>query len=219
MKARAPNDATTHRSVPRLRLQRSGFTLLELLIALAVFAVASAMAYGGLQAVLNTQRDVETRAERLSQIQRAFSIFERDLQQAVSRSVRDEFGDVRPAFLGDNTEDGHLAFTRGARQNPGGFKRSQLQRVEYGLKDRTLVRLTWRSLDRVPGEEPYGAELLGKVWRFGTRFYAGDNQWHEQWPPIGTAPEAGGLPLAVEVTVELEDWGAIRRIYTLPVQG
>ena len=72
--------------------QTQGFTLLELLVALAVFAVLSTMAYGGLRSVLQTQRQTEEAAIKLHKIQQAIFYLEKDLLQVVARPIRDEFG-------------------------------------------------------------------------------------------------------------------------------
>lgn len=62
--------------------------------------------------------------------------------------------------------------------------------------------------------EPESAVLLDRVTRVGMRFMDGNRTWHEQWPPLGySAPDATRLrPIAVEITLELEDWGKIMRL-------
>ena len=56
--------------------------------------------------------------------------------------------------------------------------------------------------------------LLDRVKRMQLRFMDSNRTWHEQWPPLGySAPDAPRLrPIAVEVTIELEDWGEIKRL-------
>ena len=48
----------------------AGFTLLELLVALSIFALISAMAYGGLQSVMTQQQQTGARSERLADLQK-----------------------------------------------------------------------------------------------------------------------------------------------------
>ncbi|UCE89614.1 MAG: type II secretion system minor pseudopilin GspJ, partial [Pseudomonadota bacterium] len=90
-----------------------GFTLLELLVALAVFAVMSAMAYGGLSSVLNMREQTDAAAQRLASVQRAFLRIERDLEQSVTRGVRDAFGSMQLALeAAEDGDNGRLEFTR-----------------------------------------------------------------------------------------------------------
>ncbi|CAK0777772.1 general secretion pathway protein J [Gammaproteobacteria bacterium] len=79
---------------------KRGFTLLELLIAIAIFAVLAAMAYGGLNTVLSSSRYAAIQVERLTRIQTAVTTISRDLVQVVNRSIRDEYGDKQLSFLG-----------------------------------------------------------------------------------------------------------------------
>ena len=121
-----------------------GFTLLELLIAISIFAVVSAMAYSGLASVLNTRKVVDERAETLLKVQKVFGILQREVSQIANRPIRDAFGDTQPAVksstLGAAT---YLEFTHGGYQNPLLQARSSLRRVAYRLDEESLVRLTW----------------------------------------------------------------------------
>jgi general secretion pathway protein J len=92
--------------------------------------------------------------------------------------------------------------------------RSTLQRVQYRLDDKKLMREYWVALDRTMTGEPESAVLLDRVERMQLRFMDGNRTWHEQWPPLGySAPDAPRLrPIAVEISVELEDWGELKRL-------
>jgi general secretion pathway protein J len=197
------------------RRQR-GFTLLELLVALSVFSLVSVMAYSGLRTVLQSKQHTEQRAARIQQLQSAVMLLERDLAQFVDRPVRDEFGDPQQALLSADYGDTRLAFTRAGYRNPTGLPRSNLQRVAYGLEEEALVRLAWPVLDRAQGSEPYRGVLLEGVRELQLRFMDEEREWQGQWPPEGLAPDAPiPLPRAVEVTLELEDLGEVRRLFPL----
>jgi len=104
--------------------------------------------------------------------------------------------------------------TRSGWSNPAGVPRSTLQRVAYELDDQKLRRDYWLMLDRTLDAEPVSAVLLEQVREVKLRFLDGNQTWHEQWPPLGySAPDAPRvLPIAVEITLELEDWGRIVRL-------
>lgn len=194
-----------------------GFTLLELLVALAVFSFVAVMAYGGLNTVLNTNAHVTLQAERLKQVQWALLTMERDISQLVLRPVRDDYGDSLPALHSSLLGLYSLELTHDGWSNPAGLPRSSLQRVSYGISERGLVRHAWPVLDRAPGSEPRELTLLTQVASLGWRFLDQDGAWHEEWPPLAeTEGGAERLPVIIEVTLRLEDWGTIRRLIRTP---
>jgi general secretion pathway protein J len=191
-----------------------GFTLLELLVALAVFAFVSVIAYTGLHMVLQGKERTEQHAAKLQKLQSAVLLLERDLLQFAPRSIRDEYGDTQPAIKSADLGDYLLEFSSGGRPSLAGLKRSTLQRVAYGMREDKLVRFLWPVLDRPSVSEPYELELIDGVSEFNCRYLKADHKWSEQWPPLGAT--AGALPLAVEITLELETMGEFRRLFPMP---
>ncbi len=200
-----------------LSLRAQGFTLLELLVAVAIFAVMAALAYGGLNTVVNSHEQARQEAERLADFQRAWFRLGRDLEQAAPRLIRDEYGDYQPAMRGGAAADEEpvLEFTRAGRADLGGKPRSRLQRVAYVVREGRLVRLSWTVLDRAQDSEPTDAELLAGVENIAVRFLDTEGVWHNLWPDAIQAaePRLGELPQGVEVTLDTERWGRITRLY------
>ena len=201
-----------HRSVT------GGFTLLELLVAMALLALMSVMAFAGLDSVLGGEEQNRLAADRLGRLELGFSLIGRDLEQAAEREVRDAFGDPLPAMRGGGTGTVPLEFTQAGWVNPMGQPRAHLQRVELRLEEDRLVRRAWRVLDRVADSEAAERILFGGVRGLRLRFLDGADQWQDAWPPLGN-DKASPLPRAVEVTVELEDWGEIPRLFLVPGAG
>ncbi len=205
-----------------------GFTLLEMLVALTVFALVSAMVYGGQVAVLKAKEGTDRQALFLKQLQGAMMMLERDIGQLALRPVRDEFGSPEAAMVSEDYGDYRLRFTRLGWQNPLGQARSTLQRVAYGLEDEKLIRYSWPMLDRAQGSEPYKLVLLEQVQAMRFRFLDQQREWHEAWPPQGgelSSPAASSAtpavlePLAVELVVELAQRGEFRRVIVTPGGG
>jgi general secretion pathway protein J len=193
-----------------------GFTLLEVLIAVAVFAVVGVMAYGGLQAVLAQQAIARDNADRFRELQFAVQQVSRDLLQMNPRPVREPLGDgYRAALYSDPRGEVLLEFTRGGWTNPLGQPRAAVQRVAYVLEEDRLLRQHWFVPDQTLGEEPVEREVLSGVQEVRLRFF-GPGGWSEEWPAGGTGSDPSLRPLAVEVTLELEDWGEIRRLLEVP---
>jgi len=194
-----------------MSMQR-GFTLLELVVVIAIFGVMSVMAYGGLASVLDSRARVETALNRTAALQKAYLRLRNDFQQVESRPIRNEFGQGQPAFIA-SPELARTEFTRGGWRNPLGHERSTFERVSYRLDDRKLLRETWRVLDRAQDSAPVKTELLDGLKELRWRFLDAGRQWQTRWPAdlsqtaeasVGAAP-----PQAVEITLVTEDSGEL----------
>ena len=197
-----------------------GFTLLELLVALAVFSIMAVAAYSGLRNVLYTRAAVEEQNQRLAAVQLAVYRLEQDIEQATPRGIRDEYGEPQGALLGGKLTDDRLTLTRAGWDNPLGQPRASLQRVAYRLRDGRLWRLHWPVLDRGGLIEPRETLLLERVRDFKVQFLDQDD-WRDDWPPPSSStddrkPDPDRLPRAVEIRLTLEDWGEITRLLPLP---
>ncbi len=197
--------------------RQGGFTLVELMVAIGIFAVLSAMAFSGLRAVTETRVAVEAQAERMKSIQQAMALIERDFQQIIARGIRDPFGDPREAVLSDDLTD--VEFTRAGMTNPLGLVRSESQRVGYRIDqiddESTLVRVHWGVLDQQVEPPEYVTEMLEGVTELRFRYLAIDRNWQETWPPPDQPRGSQMVPVAIEMTMELEDLGEIVRLFRL----
>ncbi|NIR58907.1 MAG: type II secretion system minor pseudopilin GspJ [Gammaproteobacteria bacterium] len=198
-------------------VRAEGFTLVELLVALAVFALLAVMAYGGLGSTLTQLHATEERAGRTAELQHAVARLERDLSNLVARPVRGEYGDALPALASLGAGPAVLELTRGGWRNPAGAPRSHLQRVAYRHDGERLIRASWRALDRAQDSEPVEQVLIEGVREVRARFLDTRASWHETWPPAG-AHEAS-LPRAIDLRLELEDWGELRRLVRVTPEG
>ena len=202
------------KSTRNARAQR-GLTLLEILVAITVFAIFSAMAYGGLTRLLDSRNRVDAERVYWRNVSLAFLRIERDFSLARNRPVRQNNGNVLPgsAFLGQPTDpralgDPNVEFTRGGVLVPNGST-ADLQRVGYRFVDNKLMRLTWPVLDRAPLTNPQSTPVLRDVEEFEMRFYQ-NGAWIDRWPPLGTTSFV--LPQAVELTITLSR-GRFKRVF------
>lgn len=198
---------------------QQGFTLLELLIASIIFAIMAVMAYGGLDNVLNNSKASQQALQRLKEIQQSVSVLNRDFTQIVKRPVRDEYGNPQPYLIADDTADNLVEFTRGGRVNPAGLLRSSLMRTAYRFDDEKLIRLQWPQLDRTQETGAKESILIDGVENVSLRFLDQKGEWHERWPPLNTGntgnTAAAVVPAGIEIVLQLEDWGDIRRLYAI----
>ncbi len=197
-----------------MRRLQQGFTLLELLVAMVVFAIMSTMAYSGLGIALSHSEQAQIQAERMAQLQKAFLIIGRDIEQAVNRPVRDNGGIPMDALIGSSVGSIVLQLSRTGRDNPLNLRRSNLQRIDYLLSEGKLVRVAWPVMDR-SNNEPYEMALLDNVSSVKIQFLDESKSWQDQWPSLAASVSGNPfeMPRAIEVVVELEDWGRIRRVF------
>jgi general secretion pathway protein J len=202
---------------PRARV--SGFTLLEVLVAVGIFALFSAMAYGSLLRILDTRDRLETERDFWRGLSLSFMQIEDDLAQTRTREVRDPPGlSQLPAFRGQPVDsralgDASLEFTRGGLMVIGDGARSDMQRIGYRLRDGTLSRLVWPALDQPPVGEPRELPLLEHVEEMRVRFYVLTGGWVDYWPAPTQTGASSPLPAAVEMTLKIEGRGEIVRVF------
>lgn len=196
---------------------QQGFTLVELVVALFITAIIFAMGYGAINQALTDRDAVTARQERLNAVQGTMRILVQDFAQLAPRPVREPVGDGwQPAIRARQESPELVTFTRAGWANPAGIQRPTLQRVAYILENGTLRRIHWPVLDSPLSNDPLRRNLLDKVKTVTFRYMDEARQWREQWPPQVDPSNADKSlrvrPIAVEVTVELEDWGKIVRI-------
>ena len=193
-----------------VRARNRGFTLLEVVVAVALFAVVAALAYGGLDSVLRARGQLEAQAGQLARLQFAVGQIERDLRAAAARPVRDGFGQRQPAFVGSSTG---IELSRHGYANALDARRAELERAAYRRVEDRLQRLRWPVLDRAPGTLPEQVELLEGVSDFRLRYFARSGREYDRWPAPGSNEP---LPVRVEVEIEVAGFGRIQRLLELP---
>lgn len=195
---------------------QTGFTLVELLVAITIFAVLSAMAYGGLRSVISSEEAIAVQNQRLEALQKTMLFLGRDFAQLVPRGIRDEYGDQQPPLRSQSNGLAQLELTRGGWRNPARQMRSTLQRIGYALEGGSLVRYSWYVLDRAPDSRPTRLLLMDGVTGAQWRYLDEQGRWGDSWPPLnGAAASANKVPRAVEVTLSLDGMGTIRRLFAV----
>ena len=194
-------------SAPQPPRRQRGLTLIELMVALAIFAVLGVLSYRALAEVSTSRTRLEEGFERWRSIGRAMQRIDADLLQLVA-----------PATSSSPTTSAQasppLLLTRAAS---GGAELQLLRldeargvrRVGYRLVDGRLDWLRWSGRDAFG--EPTVEPLLGNVRNVRWRFLTGGNRV-DAWPP---GDRRGTLPDAVILELELPDHGTLTRFIAL----
>jgi len=210
-----------------------GFTLLEVMIAISIFAILSAGAFRLLSGEIALQQRLDGHHQALALWQRGIHRLRSDLAQAVPRPVVDADNRPHVALIG---EPDSITFTRGGWVNPMGESRSELQRLRYQLETpddshgiqrdhqdsdqqaQWLSRHYWRALDGNDNALPKRQFILPFIESMSLRYLTADTHvWKNQWPPTNSTQGEldNSLPVAIEVNLISQRFGATQHLIDL----
>jgi general secretion pathway protein J len=191
-------------------MKARGFTLVEMLIALAIFGMITAAGVALLSVTARTEEASDRQLARVGDLRRTGALLTADLAQAVARPHRDAEGRPRIAFAGgDGSESGLLAFVRQASDLDTGLP--TLRRVGYRLAGGRLERLAFAAVDG--GDQAVAVSLIGGVRRATLRYRDRTGAWQPQWRPT----DGTELPVAVDLVLDTERDGIVRQLFLVGV--
>jgi general secretion pathway protein J len=199
-------------------MRSRGFSLLEVLVAVAIFAVLAVLAYGGLDAVARARAQTAEAAQRLAAVQSAVAGLERDLREALPRPVRGNSGELLPALIGSGSalELSHAGFA-----SPLTEASAMLSRTAWVVVDGELRRVRWPVMDRASATRGTPRGMLAQTGQLRFRYLDAAANWRDSWPPRD-GPDAlpERLPRAVEFVLSGTDFGTLSRrvVLVAPVE-
>ena len=205
--------------------KQRGFTLLEILIALSIFALISIGSFQLITTTIKTVKSSQRHMQQFTELSNMLNIMEVSLLQSVDRPVRDEFGDRLPAFIGDSDS---LEFTHGGWSNrPMEIAQKSPAQIHSTLQRRacaTTHKLNeagdyqsywlcqyWTVLDRVQHSQPV-PDLSIPINQITIRYLSHNKIWHNRWPKNS---DSKSLPLAIEIHITSARFTNIYRLYQL----
>jgi general secretion pathway protein J len=222
------------------RYRSRGFTLMEVMIAVVIFSIVSILAMSGYNQLVDQTEHTRVNMQRIRSMQKAVLRITQDFAELEPRPIRNALsGAIEPCLLADGRGQYIAQLTRSGWSNPAGIQRPTLQRVGYRLDKDKLVRDYWPVLDRVQTVDPISVVLIDHVSSLKLRMMDAQQTWQDYWPTDSNSPNSSTQngsstgsnnagdnianammleqrPIAVEVTLELEDWGKIIRIVEVP---
>lgn len=173
---------------------QSGFTLLELVIAMAIFALLGLASWGLFDSVVRVQQGTSVHERELRHLQRAVAVIERDLLHITEQ----------PLTLRQTV----LQLQRSHWRNPLDQPRSERQTLTYRLDNGAL----WRESQGEGGQPVQRQKLLDDVRALSWRLSDRESGWRSDWP----SGRGAKSPMALELQVSAGRFETIRRVLLLP---
>lgn len=198
----------------RHRHNSRGFTLLEMLVAIAIFSLLAMSARQLFMGAIAGRDISSAQLRRLQDVEYAMLVLEQDFRQLIDRGVRVDGNVTLQSVFSDSnmlgTDDQAIAFVRSNWRNPAQqLPRSDLQRVYYRLKDNQLERQHHHVLDPLENSDPVTRQLLSDVNGLKFRFFY-DGEWEDQ------ISDKGIFPRGIAIELELADLGMVERRFLMP---
>jgi general secretion pathway protein J len=199
-------------NVARTQSRQTGFTLIEVLLALAIFGVISVLAYRATATLTAGEAELSAEAQRWRTLEGLFARLESDVRQAVPRASR-AGSRIEPAWLGmpaDSGGNAALVFTRAGVEladDPGVAG----QRIGYRLRGHAVEIAYWPRLDNASDAAPAVYALADGITKFHIEYLSQGGGWRDRWPLEGESD----LPRAMRVEVILDSGEAIERWFAL----
>ncbi|MDF1828161.1 MAG: type II secretion system minor pseudopilin GspJ [Legionellaceae bacterium] len=197
------------------RKQHGGYTLIEVLIALAIFAILGTISVGLLGRSFDTSARLKAQLDPLAELQLAVARMSRDITQVVDRG--------RLSFIG---QVNYAEFVRGGIVVPDENEaKSTLKRVALVCgDDERLVRKTWARVYPVNLEDFQEQALMHEIesCEFSYLDKNSDNTWVSEWPMPTTESsknakeKSPSFPRAIKLTLRLKNLGDIPLIFMIP---
>lgn len=196
---------------------RKGFTLLEVLIALTVFAILATITSTALHHAFSTRTHINEQAKTLNELQLALTLLARDSQQVVSRSIHGEGMQEFPMFIGQKN---YYEFTRDGVINPLALEqRSTLKRIAILCQGDKLIRRSWLALDPVNHKHFEDKILLSRLTNCQFNYLNRNLQLLPEWRgSIGGSSKIAKepLPKAIQVNLAMAAWGSFNYLLIIP---
>lgn len=204
-----------------MKATQRAFTLVEVLVTMAIFALIGIASFTVLDQMAKTEQQSKQAREQLQTLQFGFLLMQQDIRQAVMKPTRPRGVEVVHQYVTNepdfaDSDSGLLALVKSGYDNPGLLlPRAELQPVIYRVRDEVLQRVTFAYVnDR--SDQPVVQDLMSGVESLSVRFYRRQQQaeanqgigggWQASWQT------RGDLPAAIEVTLQTEAFGEIQRV-------
>jgi len=198
-------------------LKELGYTLIEIMIALSVFAIIATISASVMYHVFDIRKRVATQANQLNELQVAVTLMEHDITQFVPRTVRTVDMHIFSSFVGTHQ---YMEFTQGGVVNPKGMeRRSTLKRVAFLCKGKGLIRRSWSVLDTLDRHQFEDKQLLSDIESCSFDYVTLSHQTLSEWRGyrrVEQSQKFETIPSGIQITMKPTGWGKFSFLFVLP---
>lgn len=178
---------------------KKGFTLIEVLISLAILSIISIVSTNFLQSSIDLRNQSKSKVDDIKVFNLGVSTIRRDLMSTVNLPMRDNFGNQLPNFIGSNT-DKKITFL--GFINRIDSSRSSISRIEYLFDDTKFIRRVYFTADPYDYDDHIDSVIFDNIDDVEISFLS-DNRWFTEWPAGQTA--AFKIPKLVKIEINDKD--------------
>ena len=193
-----------------------GYTLLEILVALAVFAILSTLTASAMYQAFDTRTRVNAQANQLNALQLGLTLIARDTEQVVGQATSENATSSTLPFVGQSN---YLEFTRGGLVNPNGIEaRSTLKRIAYTCVGHKLIRRSWERIDTPARNHYQDKTILEHLDECKFAYMTQNHRTQSEWQVVADQQneKVELLPIAIRFTLTPHGWGNMILLFTLP---
>ena len=197
--------------------RKTGFTLIELMIAIMIFAIISLISYRVISALLITKQVVTNSQNKWGSLARANNRISGAIRGAIPLVIRDDNSAIMPAVMGksklEQKFDAQLEMTVSGRIGDAVYGTYPPKRIGFRFIGGTLYLVSWPVLNRVITTTPRVDILLSGVSEFTVNFLYPDMKWRDSWPLNGMRPNV--LPSGIKINIVMKSGETILRQWSL----
>ena len=178
---------------------KKGFTLIEVLISLAILSIIAIVSTNFLQSSIDLRNQSKSKVDDIKVFNLGVSTIRRDLMSTVNLPMRDNFGNQLPNFIGSNT-DKKITFL--GFINRIDSSRSSISRIEYLFDDTKFIRRVYFTADPYDYDDHIDSVIFDNIDDVEI-FFLSDNRWFTEWPAGQTT--AYKIPKLVKIEINDKD--------------
>jgi general secretion pathway protein J len=186
--------------------RQHGLTLIEVIVAIAIFAVLGVISYRAVSSMSDSRERVGAELARWRAISRIMQLIDNDLMQLAPRwgGTANAISTEAALMLIKGGERDELRLVRHDGANGG------LQHRAYRVDGEKLILVRWSARDSSATEDT----LLDGVKSLHWHFFNSNGQETDTWPPPDPL-QMNTLPAGIRIDLELADAGLIKRVFSI----
>jgi general secretion pathway protein J len=196
--------------MPDMIKSNTGFTLIEIMIALIIFAIIASITARSIQNTLITRESLTKNSAQIAKWQLAITLLEKDFNQIVDRPIRTEKMRLKASLFGTSN---YVEFTRqGVYAVNNNEHSSNLQRAAWLCENGSLIRRHWQVLDPINSKLYTDQKFLDNLQMCKFAYITPQHTIASKW----NTDTNSHMPLAIQITLNTNTNKKANFIFAIP---